>query len=334
MLKKSPKSRTRHLPEEPDFDSMGQDIPFDAEPNARQIHFKNGYGEEDELEPEQPPARKPKTEAPADVDMDMEPHDVRDYVKPPISLLAPLKTPAGKKPVDFRRNAEMLESTLQSFGIVAKVVSVSRGPVVTRYELQPAPGVKVSRIVNLADDIALNFAVAGVRIEAPIPGKAAVGIEVPNEEVFFVPIRELLASDKFEGMQSPVTFALGKDIAGENVYGDIGKMPHLLIAGATGSGKSVCVNSLIVSILYKSTPKEVRMVMIDPKVVELSIFNNIPHLLAPVVTDPKKAASSINWVVNEMTMRYRMFALQGAKDLKRYNVIAEQDGRSRCPIYW
>lgn len=255
-----------------------------------------------------------------------------EYFKPPINLLATPKSNAGKvKSVDIKRNADMLESTLASFGIVAKVVSVSRGPVVTRYELQPAPGVKVSRIVNLADDIALNFAVAGVRIEAPIPGKAAVGIEVPNEEVFFVPIRELLGAEKFNTLKSPVSFALGKDIAGENVYGDISKMPHLLIAGATGSGKSVCVNSLIVSILYKATPKEVRMIMIDPKVVELNIFNNIPHLLAPVVTDPKKAASSINWAVNEMTMRYRMFALQGAKDLQRYNVIAEKDGKEPLP---
>lgn len=255
-----------------------------------------------------------------------------EYYKPPLSLLAPPKSNAVKmKSVDIRKNAEMLESTLSSFGIDAKVVSVSRGPVVTRYELQPAPGVKVSRIVNLSDDIALNFAVAGVRIEAPIPGKAAVGIEVPNQEVFFVPIRELLGTEKFKSIKSPVSFALGKDIAGENIYADIAKMPHLLIAGATGSGKSVCVNSLIVSILYKATPKDVRMIMIDPKVVELNIFNNIPHLLAPVVTDPKKAASSINWVVNEMTMRYRMFAAKGAKDLHRYNAAMEKDGGEKLP---
>lgn len=324
---KKPPTEARHIRPGHVFDEACPDIEI-KQNGSRQIGFQNEAegGEDGET-------ARPLNPVSENTGMEMAgtASQAQPYVKPSLSLLAPPKPPAGKKPVDIRRNAEMLEATLSSFGIVAKVVSVSRGPVVTRYELQPAPGVKVSRIVNLSDDIALNFAVAGVRIEAPIPGKAAVGIEVPNEEVFFVPIRELLASDRFKNAKSPVTFPLGKDIAGEYVYGDIAKMPHLLIAGATGSGKSVCVNSLIVSLLYKSTPQEVRMVMIDPKVVELNIFNNIPHLLAPVVTDPKKAASSIQWVVNEMTMRYRMFALQGAKDLQGYNVLAEQDGKEPLP---
>jgi S-DNA-T family DNA segregation ATPase FtsK/SpoIIIE len=322
------------------FDEFSQDISIDDEDEPEQDNFKDIFtGSDIEFDEEGIAEQKEKrriiVDKPSDTENTVEFEPIKEtpeYFKPPISLLATPKSNPGKgKTVDIKKNADMLENTLSSFGIVAKVVSVSRGPVVTRYELQPAPGVKVSRIVNLADDIALNFAVAGVRIEAPIPGKAAVGIEVPNEEVLFVPIRELLGAEKFNTLKSPVSFALGKDIAGENVFGDINKMPHLLIAGATGSGKSVCVNSLIVSILYKATPKEVRMIMIDPKVVELNVFNNIPHLLAPVVTDPKKAASSINWAVNEMTMRYRMFALQGAKDLQRYNAIVEKEGKEKLP---
>ena len=341
-LYKNTKKAETHVPEK-SFDEFSQDISIDEENEPEADNFREIFSDTDiEFDEDgmteqkekrriiqETPAKPVKSEPPESFETIKE---APEYFKPPVSLLAAPKNNAGKgKPVDIKKNAEMLENTLSSFGIIAKVVSVSRGPVVTRYELQPAPGVKVSRIVNLADDIALNFAVAGVRIEAPIPGKAAVGIEVPNEEVLFVPIRELLGADKFNTLKSPVSFALGKDIAGENVYGDISKMPHLLIAGATGSGKSVCVNSLIISILYKATPKEVRMIMIDPKVVELNIFNNIPHLLAPVVTDPKKAASSINWAVNEMTMRYRMFALQGAKDLQRYNAIVEKEGKDTLP---
>ena len=223
-------------------------------------------------------------------------HEAPEYVKPPISLLNPPKNPdVGKgKPVDVRRNAEMLEATLSSFGIVAKVVSVSRGPVVTRYELQPAPGVKVSRIVNLADDIALNFAVAGVRHRSAHSRQSGCGHRgAQRGSAVCAHPRAFNQRSQICRVEKPGDICPGQGHCGENVFGDISKMPHLLIAGATGSGKSVCVNSLIVSILYKSTPKEVRMVMIDPKVVELNIFNNIPHLLAPVVTDPKKAASSI-----------------------------------------
>lgn len=255
----------------------------------------------------------------------------KKYIGPPLNLLhnAPKKAQASS--ADLQKNVGILESTLESFNVSARVVNVSRGPVVTRYELQPSPGVKVSKIVNLADDIAMNLAARDVRIEAPVPGKPVVGIEIPNTETSAVALKELVSSKEFKDVESPVAFALGKDIAGKNIYADIAKMPHMLIAGATGSGKSVCINSLIVSILYHSTPEDVRMIMIDPKVVELAMFNDIPHLLIPVVTDPKKASSAINWAVNEMTLRYRMFAAKGAKDLKRYNKIMIQEEKEKLP---
>ena len=254
----------------------------------------------------------------------------KKYIKPPLNLLTLPAKSARTSSADLKKNVEILENTLASFNVSAKVVNVSRGPVVTRYEVQPAPGVKVSKIVNLADDIAMNLAARDVRIEAPVPGKPVVGIEIPNLETSSVGLRELVGNEEFKEIKSPIAFALGKDIAGANVYADIAKMPHMLIAGATGSGKSVCINSLIVSILYHASPEEVKMIMIDPKVVELNVFNDIPHLLIPVVTDPKKAASAINWAVNEMTMRYRMFAAKGAKDLKKYNELmrAEEDGET------
>lgn len=243
------------------------------------------------------------------------------YMIPPITLLnepSPKKGSVSTEKI-VRNNARLLEDTLESFGVSAKVVQVSRGPIITRYELQPAPGVKVSRIVSLTDDIALNLAASGVRIEAPIPGKAAIGIEVPNKDVAPVLIREVIDSESFINHPSRIAFALGKDIAGNNVIADIAKMPHLLIAGATGSGKSVCINSLITSILYKASPDEVRLIMIDPKVVELSIYNGIPHLLIPVVTDPRKAAGALNWAVQEMGSRYKKFAKKGVRDFERYN---------------
>ena len=216
-------------------------------------------------------------------------------------------------------NAKKLEKTLSSFGVNAKVLQISMGPAVTRYELQPSQGVKVSKIVNLADDIALNLAAAGIRIEAPIPGKAAVGIEVPNKEAQSVFLREVIEGDEFDKFPSKLAFALGKDIAGNSVVTDIARMPHLLIAGATGSGKSVCINTLITSILYKANPNEVKLLMIDPKVVELSVYNGIPHLMIPVVTDPKKAAGALNWAVQEMTNRYKLFAENNVRDIKGYN---------------
>ena len=228
----------------------------------------------------------------------------RGYEMPPLSLLKKGNSRhSGDSDSQLRETARKLQQTLHNFGVDVTVTNVSCGPTVTRYELQPEQGVKVSRIVSLADDIKLNLAAADIRIEAPIPGKAAVGIEVPNKTNSSVLLRSLLESPAFRRFPSKLAFAVGKDIAGQPVISDIAKMPHLLIAGATGSGKSVCINTLIMSILYKATPEEVKLIMIDPKVVELSVYNGIPHLYIPVVTDPKKAAGALNWAVSEMTDR-------------------------------
>lgn len=244
---------------------------------------------------------------------------IKKYEFPPVDLLTKPKGSKGVSEQDLRETAMKLQSTLESFGVRVSVTNVSCGPAVTRYELQPEQGVKVSKITSLADDIKLNLAAADVRIEAPIPGKAAVGIEVPNKENSTVLLRELLESSEFTGHGSNVAFAVGKDIGGQTVVTDIAKMPHLLIAGATGSGKSVCINTLIMSILYKADPSEVKLIMVDPKVVELSVYNGIPHLMIPVVTDPKKASAALNWAVIEMTERYQKFAELGVRDLKGYN---------------
>lgn len=249
------------------------------------------------------------------------------YVFPPIELLGEdPKSGGGDSKAEMLANAKKLESTLKSFGVDAKVIQINRGPTVTRYELSPSQGVKVSKIVNLADDIALNLAASGIRIEAPIPGKAAVGIEVPNRETQSVYLRTVLDSDAFHNHGSKLAFALGEDIAGNPVVTDIGKMPHLLIAGATGSGKSVCINTLITSILYKADPKDVKLLLVDPKVVELSVYNGIPHLLIPVVTDPKKASAALNWAVREMLQRYNDFAAFGVRDIKGFNAMKEEEG--------
>lgn len=249
-----------------------------------------------------------------------EPVVKKKYQFPPLKLL---KRGNNKKQGDsdehLRKTAQKLEETLRNFGVNVTVTNVSCGPTVTRYELHPEMGVKVSKIVSLADDIKLNLATPDIRIEAPIPGKAAVGIEVPNKENSAVMLRDLLQSSEFQNAKSKLSFAAGKDIAGKPVVADIAKMPHLLIAGATGSGKSVCINTLIISILYKATPDEVKLIMIDPKVVELSVYNGIPHLFIPVVTDPKKAAGALNWAVSEMTSRYNTFAEYGVRNLKEYN---------------
>jgi len=258
-----------------------------------------------------------------------------DYKYPDIDLLEDNKVNLSNS-ANFRtealKGAKKLEETLKSFGVEAKVVNVCRGPAVTRYELQPSPGVKVSKIVNLSDDISLNLAASGVRIEAPIPGKSAIGIEVPNKEVEAVFLKEVIESKEFRDNPSKLTFALGKDISGQNMVADIGKMPHLLVAGATGSGKSVCINSIIVSLLYKASPNEVKLLMIDPKVVELGIYNGIPHLLIPVVTDAKKAAGALNWAVQEMVNRYKLFADKGVRDIKGYNAVAKpEEGEETLP---
>ncbi len=244
------------------------------------------------------------------------------YLLPPLNLLAPLPNQVDNQTGrDVNQRIKVLEQILDSFGIKARVTHVSVGPSITRYELQPPPGVKVSKIVGLSDDIALGMASAGVRIEAPIPGKAAVGIEVPNGEVAAVALRELLEDKTFAGSTSRLTIALGKDIAGAAVTADLAKMPHLLIAGATGSGKSVCVNTIICSILYKATPSEVKFLMVDPKMVELTNYNGIPHLVSPVVTNAKKAAGALRWAVREMETRYDLFAAAGVRDITRYNAL-------------
>mgnify|MGYP000932882384 CR=1 FL=1 len=251
-----------------------------------------------------------------------------EYKFPPISLLKRGKGgKLGDSDAHLRATASKLQQTLDSFGVNVTVTNVSCGPTVTRYELQPEQGVKVSKIVNLADDIKLNLAAADIRIEAPIPGKAAVGIEVPNATNSAVMLRDLLDTEEFKEFPSSLAFAAGKDIAGKPVITDIAKMPHVLIAGATGSGKSVCINTLIMSILYKAKPEDVKLIMIDPKVVELSVYNGIPHLFIPVVTDPKKAAGALNWAVAEMSDRYNKFAEYNVRDLKGYNAkVAELDG--------
>lgn len=248
-----------------------------------------------------------------------------NYIYPPIDLLNDnnVKGSSHDKK-ELLNNAKILEDTLLSFGVEAKVVQVSRGPSVTRYELHPSPGIKVSKIVNLSDDLALNLAAPTVRIEAPIPGKAAVGIEIPNKEIIPVNLREVIESREFADHASKIAFTLGKDITGKCIVGDLSKMPHLLIAGATGSGKSVCINTLITSIVYKSSPQDVKMLMIDPKVVELSVYNGIPHLLIPVVTDPKKASSALYWAVNEMTQRYNQFAENNVRNIDSYNELMER----------
>lgn len=281
-------------------------------------------------EPAKPEAQKETAQQPAAAPA--EPAE-KPYVFPPISLLGRDPGNAGGSGIlEQQKNGRKLEMTLKSFGVEAHVINVSAGPTVTRYEVSPSQGVKVSKIVNLADDIALNLAASGIRIEAPIPGKAAVGIEVPNKETKSVYLRTVLESDAFRKHPSKLAFALGEDITGNPIVTDIAKMPHLLIAGATGSGKSVCINTLITSILYKADPKEVKLLLVDPKVVELSVYNGIPHLLIPVVTDPKKASAALNWAVREMLERYNDFAACGVRDIKGFNAMKEEKGEPEAKM--
>ena len=255
-----------------------------------------------------------------------------NYEFPPVEFLQEGKRTVKGNKKALTDTATKLQKTLYSFGVSAKVENVSVGPSITRYEIKPAEGVRVSKIANLADDIALNLAAETIRIEAPIPGKQAVGIEIPNKEKEVVHLREIIDSDEFRNAKSKTSFALGKDAAGEIVVTDIEKMPHVLIAGSTGSGKSVCINTLITSIIYKAKPSEVKLVMIDPKVVELSIYNGIPHLLIPVVTDAKKAAGALLWAVQEMVNRYSLFASKGVRDIKGYNELLErEEGVEKLP---
>lgn len=260
----------------------------------------------------------------ADVESGGESSVIPLYKFPPTSLLKSTSSGDSRAvKAEMDNTATQLVETLRSFGVETRIVDISRGPAVTRYELQPCAGVKIQKIKNLADDIALNLAAAGVRIEAPIPNKAAVGIEVPNKTSAMVGVREIIESTAFIASKSKLTVAMGKDIGGNVVVADIAKMPHGLIAGATGSGKSVCINSIVTSILYKATPDEVKLLMIDPKVVELSVYNGIPHLLVPVVTEPRKAAGALGWAVSEMEKRYQMFADRGVRDIDGYNRFVE-----------
>ncbi len=315
-----------------------QPSPFAVpEPEAMQIRFSAvpEPEQEAEQEPEPAPLYEPEQEAPAaptklpdageDADLmeeelpAVEQPPSRQYVFPPVSLLTQGQKKAGDSRKHLQEVATKLQQTLKNFGVNVTITDISCGPAVTRYELQPEMGVKVSKIVNLADDIKLNLAATDIRIEAPIPGKAAIGIEVPNRENVMVTFRELIESEEFQGHPSNISFCVGKDIAGKVMVTDIAKMPHLLIAGATGSGKSVCINTIVMSILYKADPRDVKLIMVDPKVVELSVYNGIPHLLIPVVTDPKKAAGALHWAVTEMDERYKRFAEVGVRDLKGYN---------------
>ena len=281
--------------------------------------------QEEVFEPveEKPVTRRRKKAEPAEeieVPEIPETASAKQYQFPPLRLLAAPKGGVNKNSaVQLRETAAKLQQILKDFGVNVTVTDVSCGPTVTRYELQPDHGVKVSKVLSLADDIKLNLAVADIRIEAPIPGKAAIGIEVPNKDNSTVTLRELLASEEFDNHASNLAFAVGKDIGGKTIITDIAKMPHLLIAGATGSGKSVCINTLIMSLLYKASPEDVKLIMVDPKVVELSAYNGIPHLLIPVVTDPKKAAGALNWAVAEMTRRYQLFAEYQVRNLQGYN---------------
>ena len=255
-----------------------------------------------------------------------------NYVYPPIDILSKIEKASLKGGTkSLTDTAARLQKTLYSFGVSAKVENVTVGPAITRYELKPSEGVRVSKIANLADDIALNLAAETIRIEAPIPGKQAVGIEVPNKQKEMVGLREVIESESFKNNDSKLSVALGKDVAGAAVIANIAKMPHVLIAGSTGSGKSVCINTIITSIIYNSKPSEVKLVMVDPKVVELSVYNGIPHLLIPVVTDPKKAAGALAWAVQEMDNRYNLFAEKGVRDLSGYNKAAEHEGAGKLP---
>ncbi len=321
--------------EHPETDEDTYDFTYESKQNddMEEIRMEEEYEEPPVVQPERiqrpvttapsvPSAPVPQTEGTKP--KEVKPAKPHKYIFPPLNLLTKTSSKGNKDTSnELKETARRLQQTLQTFGVKVTITDISQGPAVTRYELQPEQGVKVSKIVGLSDDIKLNLAATDIRIEAPIPGKAAIGIEVPNKENSAVGLRELLESKEFKEFPSKIAFAVGKDISGKVVVADIGKMPHMLIAGATGSGKSVCINTLIMSILYKAHPDDVKLIMIDPKVVELSVYNGIPHLLIPVVTDPKKASAALQWGVAEMTDRYQKFADFNVRDLKGYNKKVE-----------
>lgn len=308
--------------ESSDSDTMTIDIPLEDVPPKKAVREK---------QPVMPENTEESGEKRRTIDLEKKNEHVnvppdRLYNFPPVDFLKqpPPTMSALNAKIEMNDTASKLVSTLDNFGVKTTLTDVRRGPTVTRYELQPSPGVKISKITGLADDIALNLAAAGVRIEAPIPGKAAVGIEVPNAKKETVSLREMIESEEFKSSKSKLSFAVGRDIAGKIIIGDIAKMPHVIIAGSTGSGKSVCTNSIIMSILYKSTPEQVRLLLIDPKIVEFKVYDGIPHLLIPVVTDPRKAAGALNWAVQEMLRRYKLFADKNVRDLSGYNELAAE----------
>lgn len=299
-----------------------------AKANENNAKTSETLRQEDTLFTVEEEQKESKTKAVLNLDHTISVED-ENYEYPPVELLGKNSKKASKSGAKaLTEKATQLQRTLHSFGVSAKVENISVGPAITRYELKPAEGVRVSKIANLADDIALNLAAETIRIEAPIPGKQAVGIEIPNKEKETVPLRDVIESDEFENNKSKLTVALGKDVAGTIVLADIAKMPHVLIAGSTGSGKSVCINTIITSFIFNAKPSEVKLVMVDPKVVELSVYNGIPHLLIPVVTDPRKAAGALAWAVQEMDHRYNVFAEKGVRDLKGYNAVVEHDENS------
>jgi len=314
-------ANTEMVQEKPEFKIP--EAPRQAEPALDRSHWT------DRSNPEAPviPQVHSPVKRQAAVGPDGQLRLVVPYEPPPLTLLREdhLKQSINSSQHSIQALGHKLEKTLESFGVTAKVINFTTGPTITRFELSPGPGVKVSKIVNLADDIALNLAAMGVRIEAPIPGKAAIGIEIPNKETIPVLLRSLIDSPEFRQAKSPLTAAIGRDIQGNPLLCDLTRMPHMLIAGATGSGKSVCINSILMSILFKASPDEVKMLMIDPKVVELSMYNGIPHLLSPVVTDPRKAANTLLWAVNEMVRRYGLFAEKSVRDIHGYQIAAKEN---------
>lgn len=331
MIRNSYSQPQDDAPYTPAYD-MDIDIPLpDSEPDNAAIVSP------DELLQNPPELAEPaaETKAPSELAAPAVPAaPARPYQIPSIDFLQNGVSRAGDPAVDqeMKEKAGILVDTLKSFGVTVRITGIFRGPSVTRYEIQPAAGIKVSKITGLADDIALSLAAQGVRIEAPIPGKPAIGIEVPNSHKDTVSLREILESDSFRSSKSKLAFAVGRDIAGNAVIGDIARLPHMIIAGATGSGKSVCTNSIIMSILYHATPEEVKLILIDPKIVEFTVYEGIPHLLIPVVTDPKKAAGALNWAVQEMQRRYNLFAENSVRDLGDYNAAAAQPNSPLEPM--
>lgn len=309
------------------FDEM-KDGKFEVEAPTKVEEKKEEIAQPENTNQPEAEAKKSAESGPIPtINIDTSEPELQNYVLPPMDILQkPKGGGTDKYKKQLMATAQKLQDTLDSFGVSAQVINVSRGPAVTRYELAPAAGVKVSKIVSLTDDIALNLAAPSIRMEAPIPGKSAVGIEIPNTAVDAVYLREIVDTAEFKNHTSKIAFGLGKDTAGKIMIADIAKMPHVLIAGATGSGKSVCINTIITSLLYRAKPNEVKLIMIDPKVVELGVYNGIPHLLIPVVTDPKKAAGALNWAVQEMVNRYNLFAAKGVRDMKGYNEALKAAG--------